>query len=240
MRKILGILLIITTITMTANAQTGNIENSRKVSTKGYAEREVTPDIIYLSINLKEFYMDGNLKKKVFIETLEKQLYDAAMANGVKKEDFTIQNIYSYNYNAKKKNTELLQARQYRIKITDLSRLNALMDKVDPFGIESTSINGYDHSKKRDIEKELKTEAVKDARRNAEILATADGQGIGKALVINDNTNINFNEIMPVYRANVAFSKASMDGAAAEDSGLNIDVRPIKLTSYVDAVFELL
>lgn len=221
------------------NAQSNNIESSRKVATKGYAEKEVTPDIIYLSISLKEFYMDGNTKKKVFIETLEKQLFDAAIAAGIKKDDFTIQNIYSYNYENKKKNNEMLQSRQYRIKVTNLSGLNAMLDKIDPQGLQSTSISGYDHSQKREIEKELKTEAVKDARQNAEILAAADGQSVGKVLVINDNSSINFNDLVPMPRAMYSKS-ANMDmGGGAEASNLNIDIRPIKLTCYIDGVFEL-
>jgi uncharacterized protein YggE len=221
-----------------ATAQTTNIENSRKVATKGYAEREVTPDIAYLSISLKEFYMDGNTRKKVFIETLEKQLYDAAMQAGVKKEDFTIQNIYSYNYNTKKKGNELLQSRQYRIKITNLNGLNEMMDKIDPYGIQSTSISGYDHSQKREIEKELKTAAVKDARQNAEILAAADGQSVGKVLVINDNSSFNFNDLVPSTRMySMAAKTISADGAEVES--LNIDIRPIKLICQIDGVFEL-
>ncbi|MBE8721415.1 SIMPL domain-containing protein [Sphingobacterium pedocola] len=238
MKKLLGLLILIGATTM-AQAQTGNVENSRKVATKGFAEREVTPDIIYLSINLKEFYIDGNTKKKVLIETLEKQLYDAAIANGVKKEDFTIQNVYSYNHNVKKKGNELLQARQYRLKIADLNNLDVILDKVDPFGIESTSISGYDHSQKKEIEKELKTEAVKDARRNAEILAEADQQGVGKALVINDNSSMNFNDLIPQPRV-MSYAKAA-DASVMESSGngLNIDIRPIKLTCYIDVVFEL-
>lgn len=238
MKKLLGILILIGAMTI-AQAQTGNVENSRKVATKGFAEREVTPDIIYLSINLKEFYMDGNTKKKVSIETLEKQLYDAATANGVKKEDFTIQNVYSYNYNTKKKGNELLQARQYRLKISNLNNLDVILYKVDPFGIESTSISGYDHSQKKEIEKELKTEAVKDARRNAEILAEADQQTVGKALVINDNSSMNFNDLIPQPRM-MAYAKAA-DASVLESSGngLNIDIRPIKLTCYIDVVFEL-
>lgn len=221
------------------NAQSTNIESSRKVATKGYAEKEVTPDIIYLSVSLKEFYMDGNTKKKVLIETLEQQLYDAAMAIGVKKEDFTIQNIYSYNYENKKKNNELMQSRQYRIKVTNLNGLNDMLEKIDPQGLQSTSINGYDHSQKREIERELKTIAVKDARQNAEILAAADGQAVGKVLVINDNSNINFNDLVPMPRA--MYSKSvSMDAAdRGEASSLNIDIRPIKLTCYIDGVFEL-
>ncbi len=237
MKKVLILFLIAANVAM-ANAQNINIESSRKVATKGYAEREITPDIIYLSIGLKEFYMDGNMKKKVFIETLEKQLFDAAMAAGVKKEDFTIQNIYSYNYDTKKKNSELLQSRQYRIKVTNLNNLNAMMEKIDPQGLQTTSISGYDHTQKREIEKELKTAAVKDARYNAEILAAADGQTVGKVLVINDNSNINFNDLIPAPRM---YSKAASLESAADAGGesLNIDIRPLKLTCYVDGVFEL-
>lgn len=238
MKKLLGILILIGAMTM-AQAQTGNVENSRKVATKGFAEREVTPDIIYLSINLKEFYVDGNTKKKVSIETLEKQLYDAALANGVKKEDFTIQNVYSYNYNTKKKGNELLQARQYRLKISNLNNLDIILDKVDPFGIESTSISGYDHSQKKEIEKELKTEAVKDARRNAEILAEADQQGVGKALVINDNSSMNFNDLIPQPRMMSYATGAKNAALESSGNGLDIDIRPIKLTCYIDVVFEL-
>lgn len=235
MKKLLTIAFLLGTILMT-NAQT-NIESYRKVATKGYAEKEVTPDIIYLSISLKEFYMDGNVKKKVFIETLEKQLFDAAMAIGVKKEDFTIQNIFSYNYQEKKKPNELLQSRQYRIKVTNLNGLHDMLDKVDARGLQNTSISGYDHSQKRELEKELKTAAVKDARQNAEILAAADGGSVGKVLVINDNSNFNFAELMPQPR--MYAKTAMMDSAGAESDELALDIRPIKLTCYIDGVFEL-
>ncbi|MCA5005353.1 SIMPL domain-containing protein [Sphingobacterium bovistauri] len=234
MKKLLTIAFLLGTILMT-NAQT-NIESFRKVATKGYAEKEVTPDIIYLSISLKEFYMDGNMKKKVFIETVEKQLFDAAMAIGVKKEDLTIQNIYSYNYQDKKKPSELLQSRQYRIKVANLNGLHTMLDQIDPRGLQSTSISGYDHSQKRELEKELKTAAVKDARHNAEILAAADGGSIGKVLVINDNSNFNFAELMPQPRM---YKTAMMDSAGGESSDLSLDIRPIKLTCYIDGVFEL-
>src|SRR5690606_25427904 len=236
MKKLLTIAFLLGTIIMT-NAQSANIESFRKVATKGYAEKEITPDIIYLSISLKEFYMDGNTKKKVFIETIEKQLFDAAMANGVKKEDFTVQNIYSYNYQNKKKNNELLQSRQYRIKVTNLNGLHTMLDKVDPQGLESTSIRGYDHTQKRELEKELKTAAVKDARQSAEILAAADGGSVGKVLVINDNSNFNCAELMPVTR--MYAKSAMMDSAGAESNELALDIRPIKLTCYIDGVFEL-
>lgn len=237
MKKISTLFVLIISI-IGANAQTINVENSRKVATKGYAEREVTPDIVYLGINIREFYLDGNQKKKVSIETLEKQLFDAAMAAGVKKEDFTIQNIFSYNQQNKKKNNELFQSRQYRIKVTNLNGLNEMMDKIDPQGLQSTAIEGYDHTNKREIEKELKTAAVKDARNNAEILAAADDQSLGSVLVINDNSNFNFNDLIPQPRFMMAKS-AMADNGAGESESLNLDIRPIKLTCYIDCVFAL-
>jgi len=223
-----------------ASAQSNSYEFSRKVSTRGTAEREVTPDIVYLSVSLREYLQDGNSKKKVTIEELEKQLYDAALANGVAKEDFTIQNVYSYNSNPSKKkdNPELLQAKQYRLKVTNLKGLNSMMDGVDAKGIQSVSINGYDHSQKREIEKELKVAAVKDARANAEIIASATGDNIGKALAINDNTNFSWNDMIPQPRA-YSMAKASIAMEESMDVSADIDVRPLKLTCNIDAVFEL-
>ena len=237
MKKLTAILLFIVSITL-ANAQIITNENIRKVATRGYAEKEVTPDIVYLSINLREYFIDGNLKKKVSIESLEKQLFDAAMSIGVKKEDFTIQNIYSFSQQVKKKSSELLQSRQYRIKVTNLNGLNTLMDKVDPQGVQSMSISGYDYSNKREIEKELKTAAVKDARANALILVTADSQSLGMVLSITDNSNFNFNDML--YQPRMMYAKAAVSNESASDNdSLNLDIKPIKLTCNIDCVYEI-
>lgn len=240
MKKLVGLILIIT-MTMAAQAQHNSPEFGRKVSTRGYAEKEVTPDIVYLSVSLKEYFIDGNTKKKVEIEALEKQLQEAAMAIGVKKEDFTIQNIYSYNYdNKKKKNSELLQAKQYRLKISNLNGLNTMLDQIDAKGIESTSINGYDHSQKRQIEKELKVTAVQDSRANADIVAGAAGEKIGRVLMINDNSSFGWNDMTPSPRMySMAKSEAMMTDSSAGQENFNISVRPIKLTCNIDAVYEL-
>lgn len=236
MKKFLTLIALFGMLTA-VNAQTNNMENTRRVATRGYAEKEITPDIVYLSISLKEYYQDGNTKKKVAIDQLEKQLFDAAMKNGVKKEDFTVQNIYSYNVADKKKNNELLQARQYRIKVADLKKLNTMLEEVDARGLQSTNISGYDHSQKREIEKELKTLAVRDARTNSEILAAADAENVGKVILINDNSSFNWNEIAPQPRMYaMKASNAEMDSA---NNGLDLEVRPIKLTCNIDAVFEL-
>lgn len=242
MKKIASLILAICIVSL-SYAQTSNFESNRRVSTRGYAEKEVTPDIVYLSISLREYFVDGNTKNKVDIGTLEKQLYDAALAIGVKKEDFNIQNIYSYNYDTskKKENKQLLQAKQYRIKVSNLNGLNNMLDQVDPKGIQRTSINGYDHSQKRQIEKELKVAAVQDARVNAEIIASATGDKIGKVLAINDNSSFGWNDILPTPRAYSMAAKTTVNSATEDaQANLEISVRPIKLTCNIDGIYELL
>lgn len=54
-----------------------NVDTRRKIEVSGTAEAEVTPDIIYVGISLKEFYRDNANKKKVEIEDLERQLQTA-------------------------------------------------------------------------------------------------------------------------------------------------------------------
>jgi len=112
-----------------------------------------------------------------------------------------------------------------------------MLEEVDARGLQSTNISGYDHSQKREIEKELKTLAVRDARTNAEILAAADAENVGKVILINDNSSFNWNEIAPQPRMYaMKASNAEMDSA---NNGLDLEVRPIKLTCNIDAVFEL-
>ncbi|HAL54209.1 MULTISPECIES: SIMPL domain-containing protein [Sphingobacterium] len=238
MKKILLGLAFLGLMTQ-VNAQ--QMVNKEFVSTVGRAEEEVTPDIIYIDVTLKEFYENGNTKKKAAIEKLEKDLFDSATKAGVKKEDFTIQNIWSYNVpDKKKKDTDILLSRQYRIKVTNLNNLGQLLDGVDKAGIQSTYISEYDYSKKKELEKSLKTKAVLDAKVNAQILAEAAGQKIGKAIVLSETPQQIIFGVQPMMR-NAMYKGAIAEAAdSAGDSGLDLNIRPMKVTSEISASFELL
>ncbi|MDR0264704.1 MAG: SIMPL domain-containing protein [Sphingobacterium sp.] len=238
MKKILLGLAFLGLMTQ-VNAQ--QMVNKEFVSTVGRAEEEVTPDIIYIDVTLKEFYENGNTKKKAAIDKLEKDLFDSATKAGVKKEDFTIQNIWSYNVpDKKKKDTDILLSRQYRIKVTNLNHLDQLLDGVDKAGIQSTYISEYDYSKKKELEKNLKTKAVLDAKANAQILAEAAGQKIGKAIVLSETPQQIIFGAQPMMR-NVMYKGAMAEAAdSAGDNGLDLNIRPMKVTSEISASFELL
>jgi len=232
MKKLL-LLAALLTVTITGFAQTPDLR--RKIEVNGSAEQEVTPDIIYVGISLKE-YMNG--KNKVDISTLERQLQKAVTEAGVTKEDFMINNISSYNYiiDKKKKDPDFLASKQYRIKVRDLNAINVILSKIDDKGIQSTGIESYEYSKQAELRKELKIKALQAAREKASYLLTSIGEKLGGAIEIQEIDNEPMGR--PVY-SNMMFKSANMamDSAVAQESDVNF--KKIKLSYQVRAVFEI-
>lgn len=234
MRK-LFILALISVVSHTLVAQT--VDTRRKVEVSGSAEAEVTPDIIYMGISLKEYYRDNTNKKKVEIEDLERQLQAAVINAGIPKENFTINNISSYNYSwERQKNPAFLARKQYRLKVTDLTKFNQILSAVDSRAIEYTNIESYDYSKIESLKRDLKIKALQAAKDKASYLAEAVNDKVGDALEIQEINNEIYPQ--PMYRANAMMKveTMSMDAAAPMP---DIDFKKIKLNYQMRAIFEL-
>ena len=205
----------------------------KKIEVNGSAETEVTPDIIYIGMSLKEYFRDSNNKKKVEIEDLERQLQSAVLKAGIPQENFMINNISSYNnWWEKKKTTDFLARKQYRIKVTDLTKFNEIMSAVDPKGIENSNIEGYDYSKMESLKKELKIKALQNAKEKAEYLISSIGGTLLGPLEIQE---INI-EAQPEI---MNFAKTVLRAASSEDGMPEIDFKKIKLNYQMRAVFEI-
>ena len=227
MKKLFLIAALIAT-TFGAYAQSADLR--RKIEVTGIAEQEVTPDIINVSISLKE-YMNG--KTKVTISQLETQLEKAIAEAGIAKEDFTINSLSSWNYQTeKKKNPDFLASKQYNIKFHDLNRFNQILSKLDAKGIQSTNIDSYDYSKINDIKNQLKLKALLSARDKAAFLVQGLGDKLGSVLNITESDNSSF----PQPRTVMYMAKAANADVAAES---DIDVRKIKLSFQINAIFEI-
>ncbi len=229
MKKIIVLILFIGSA-ISLSAQTTDLR--RKIEVNGSAETEVTPDIIYVAISLRE-YLDN--KKKIEIDVLERQLQSAVLKAGIPKENFMINNISAYNYTwDRKKNPDFLASKQYRIKVSDLSKWNQIINAVDAKGVQYSNVESYDYSKMEELKKELKIKALKAAKDKAIYLAESIGEKVGLALEINESGNEYYPQ--PMYRANVIMkTDAAMDQEAMPD----IDFKKIKLSYQIRAVFEL-
>jgi hypothetical protein len=235
MKRLFAIaLLALTTATSSLHAQ--QVDLRKKISVSGTAETEVTPDIIYINISLKEYLKDGNSKKKVDITTLETQLFNAVQKAGIPKENLTINNLSSWNYvtDKKKKDPDFLASKQYRLKVADLNKFNLILEGIDAKGIASTNIDGYDYSKIETLKKELKIKALLAAKEKATYMVEALGDKLGSVLDIQDIGD-NGGMMVPQYRNYAMKAEMAMDAASAPE----IDFKKIKLSFTVNTVFEI-
>jgi uncharacterized protein YggE len=227
--KKLFILTSLCICTYSAFAQ--NVDLRRKIEVTGIAEKEVTPDIINVSISLQE-YIDG--KKKTFIDQLEKQLENAVKEAGIPKEDFTISNVSGWNNTwQKKKNPDFLASKQYSIRFHDLNKFNQILSKVDPKGIQFTNIDSYDYSKMAELKRDLKIQALLSAKEKATYLLNSINEKTGRPISITETDNSNFPGPRPVMYK-------TMTSANAAPAESDIDVKTIKLSFQVQAVFEII
>jgi uncharacterized protein YggE len=225
MKKLLVIAALLVS-TYGAFAQT--VDMRRKIEVTGISEQEVTPDIINISISLKE-YLNG--KTKVSITTLERQLEKAVAEAGIAKEDFTVNSLSSWNYqDEKKKAADFLASKQYGIKFRDLNKFNQILSKIDAKGIQSTNIDSYDYSKINQLKNDLKLKALLSAKEKAGFLLSGIGEKLGSVISIVENDNSSF----PSPR-NVMYMAKAADAVPESD----IDVKKIKLSFQIQAIFEI-
>lgn len=210
------------------------VDLRKKITVSGLAEAEVTPDIIYVGISLKEYFKDNNGKNRIDITTLENQLVRAVQQAGLPKESLTVNSLSAYATRDKKKNPEFLASKQYQLKVNDLNRYNDIIEAIDPKGIAYTNIERYDYSKIERLKLELKVKALQNAKQKANFMVEAIGDKLGSALDIQEINN----EIYPqAYRANTMMMKST--AADAAESSAEIDFKQIKLSYTVNVVFEI-
>jgi len=228
--KYIIIATLLSASTLASYSQT--MDTRRKIEVLGSAEAEVTPDIIYVNISLKE-YLLSNTKKKVAIGDLERQLQTAVISAGIPKENFMINNISSYNWDwTDKKNTDFLAKKQYKIKVTDLTKVNQLISAVDPKGVEYSGIESYDYSKIETLKKELKVKALQNAKDKASYLVESIGEKLGNSIEIK--------EINDEYYPTPRYASRAMNMMASEAAPLpDIDFKKIKLKYQMNTVFEV-
>jgi uncharacterized protein YggE len=217
-------LLMISTKTQ-AQMQASN-PNIKRITVTGSAEMEVIPDEIYFSISLREYFKEKD-KNKVDIATLEKQLQAAVNGAGITKENFQIENISGnrWQWNQRKKPVDFLESRRYVLKLNNLAKVDDVLSKVDPKGIEYVNISRYEHSKIEQYRKDLKLKALQAAKEKAGYLVQGLGEQLGGVLEINRASN----EMM---------MKAEGMGADMAQEP-EIDFRKIKLRYEMQAVFAI-
>lgn len=223
--------ILITLLVLTSGLAWGQQKSyERKIEVQGQAEKEIIPNEFDFRIALKE-YKDGS--KKTTINELESQLVKSVKKLGIKEENLQVENIYGYNWDWKKKESdEFLATKSFIIKLSDLKQLNNLLAMLDPEGINSTSIQNYSHTEIEKYMDALKIEALKKAKHKAEVLLGALNEEVGPVIEVQD---INYGYNRPVLQRTMAYEKT-----AGNDYQSNLDFKAITIKAEIRVVFSIL
>jgi uncharacterized protein YggE len=153
------------------------------VQVNGKAERKVTPDEIYVAILIRE----AELKGKKSVEKAESDMIAALKKLGVDTEkNLTLDRMSSDYKDYFLRYGQGRTSATYELKVSSAQELGRAYQALEEAGISNMRVTRQTHSKLREIQSELRIEAMKDAQRIATDLVGAVGQKLGPAVYIAD------------------------------------------------------
>ena len=211
---------------------TKNFIDQNYIELSGKAEIEIVPDEIYLNIELKE----TDTKNKVSVDQMEIKMFKAFKKLGLDLEKQVKVLNFSSNFQSywlKKK--DVMKSKSFQVIVNDTKTLSNLFSSLEKIGISNITIEKVDHSKMDDFKKEVKVKAIKNAKENAELLTSALGQEIGKAIFIGQGYSNNY-QSRPRTKNMMVRGMATME---MQDAAPQIEFQKIKLEHNIMVRFEL-
>ncbi len=202
------------------------------ISVTGRAKREVVPDEFWLSITLSE----QDSKGRVPLSEQQERLVELLRAEGVDldQELRVVGNSSDYF-----RRGQTLSTVQYELKVDEVKRMWTLFRALSSGGFSEVELQRVAYSGMEELCRELRREAVLNARACAEELASALGQQVGRCLYIQDWNNTPSIPRSFSVKRNVSvdfaeFAEESMDSASAE-----ADFQSVTLSYQVETRFLL-
>ena len=212
-------------------AQEKNYIDQPYIEVTGKAEMEVVPDEIYLRIVINE----KDNKGKVSVDQQEKEMFKQLKGIGIDLEkNLVVQDMSSDLQTYFLRKNAILSTKAYQLKVNSAQQLGEAFQALQTAGISDVNIEKTDVSNIEELRQEVRTNAAKAARKNAEVLAAALGQQAKEAIFIQD---YGFN-MRPYPNVLMAKSMAVADAAGAE-AAPQLEFQKIKIEHSVMVRFIL-
>ena len=157
------------------------------INLTGTAEMEVVPDEIYIAISIKE-RNDG--RNNLTVEKQEQQLKEALVRVGISLDELSLSDANADYIHVKWRKKKAISRTDYRLKVSNADEVVKVFEILDELKIKSARIVKVSHSKIKEYEKEVRTNAIKDAKERADYLLEAIGERTGKALEVFENKDM--------------------------------------------------
>lgn len=243
-----SVLLTLPTSTLPAGAVNGidSTLNKGYVSVSYTAEKEVSPDTVEVSISVKtddkKSMQEAVRKNKEISDKVYSYLRSVITpANGdyVKTSNFSASPSYIYNNN-KRTLDKYNVSNNVIVHTKSIDKISTIIDNSLSLGATDVDSLNFLLSEKDTQCADLLSNAAKQARKRADIVATSVGSSVVGIKNIDTTCSLNNSSRYPVYRNSLMMAKAeSMDGATSETNSVNIEAGTIKIYSNVNASFYL-
>ena len=147
------------------------VQQPRSIEVNGYYEEEFTPDRIYIGFTLKE-----NPKDKTTVVEQQMQMIKALKQLGINIETrLTIKDMFGNTVGKNPRKSEVVQTRNYELLLTDAQTVGQVYAALQELKVYSLRINRVELSTYETEKLRIMGEAVKNARRVADVLAENAG-----------------------------------------------------------------
>jgi uncharacterized protein YggE len=210
----------------------------KKIEVTGSAEMEAVPDEVYIGITLQE-YRDKQ-KEKVSIDAISKNFLAMCEKAGISKDRIEVQNMSGFDNTdwwlrrRKKEQPDLMQSTTYIIKFSNPAEVDKLVNMLDDNATNNVYVYKLSNTKETDYRKQLKTQALQNAKEKARYLLEGVGEKVGGLLYVKE---IEYSPGVPMYKS-MGLSNSMMEQSqTSANEGLNF--KKIKYRYEVEAHFAI-
>lgn len=226
--------ILVATVILFATTASAQVVNVPSITMQASAERQVTPDEIYISITIRE----SDYKGKKTLEEMQQAMLGVLKRNRIDIPECLSMNFMGSNvsYTTFRRKPVPQSQATYTLKLYDTSIMQDVIYGLEEVQISNIRLVETKYTKEDSLRNELGIEAMKKAQAEAAALAGAVGQEIGKAISISSwNSHIAPQPLLYKSRNTVVLNE-SADSSSPEQQ---ISIAKLTFTVNVDVRFEL-
>jgi len=185
----IGILAVVLSLPSYADAQS----NRRSISTNGYGEVKVEPDMAQLHLSVTVTRKEALAAKGETDKRVNKLIAELKKI-GIEDEDITASSLrtsprYEHSSNSGRKFVGYQASRNIIVTVRNLDQLTDIMDIALANDIQTIGQIAYQSSAEQQHREQARTNAIADSKHKATILAEAYGAELGAIYTINYHSN---------------------------------------------------
>ncbi|WP_320815587.1 SIMPL domain-containing protein [Flavobacterium sp.] len=226
------VILLLIMVSSSVFAQ--EVKQVPQISVIGEGKIKVVPDEALISVSVETIAKEVKEAKNQN-DVIADKVLKLIKKKGILSSDFQTQRMsltQNYDYSSKKKNYVANQTISIHLK--DLSKYDELMLELVDTGINRIQGVEFKSSKIKEFEKQARKNALIDAKAKAnDYVSVLDGQKVGKALLISDNSQTHYPQ--PMYGGMMKTMAMESDDLPRE----TLAVGEIEIISTVSVTFIL-